>query len=127
MKMIKNILLISVFSLMMLSVFSCSSPENPNGASGLSGTTWSSEYGPGFWAALYFESNNKVSIGWCKSERSAINYAKNGGRNNAKGDYTFDGKSGNIKSSQWYANGNFTVEGNTLSLQAGMKVVYNKK
>ncbi|WP_300370466.1 hypothetical protein [Brachyspira sp.] len=131
MKKIKNILFILVFSLIMLSIFSCSSSQNPNdGPSGLAGTTWSSEYageGSGYWAALYFEDNGKVSIGWCVSEKSAIKYAQGGGRNGTKGDYTFDGKSGNIKSSKEYARGNFTVNGNTLTFQSGMKPTYNKK
>ncbi|MDO6994266.1 hypothetical protein Q5M87_09630 [Brachyspira innocens] len=131
----KNVFYAFFIFLTIFMISACSNNSTgPNGSgnnnSGLVGTTWSSEYageGSGFWAAINFREGGKVSIGWCKSEKSAVNYAQNGGKNNVMGTYTINGDSGNIQSSKPYAQGDFTVNGNSITFKTGMKPTYNKK
>lgn len=90
--------------------------------SSLAGTSWieeTSTYNTTMYSALYFKDENNVGLGECNSLVLALDYAKSSstGGHHYDGSYTYSGGKGKITTSaNTYMKGNFTVEGDLLTL-----------
>lgn len=90
--------------------------------SSLAGTSWieeTSTYNTTMYSALYFKDENNVGLGECNSLILALDYAKESltGGHHYDGSYTYSRGKGKITTSaNTYMKGNFTVEGDLLTL-----------